>query len=261
VTLVNLHFAGSRLYNPEKFETEAARVGVARRLPAFALKNLTFGETVLLASFEGRRGDDGHALHGEDGKAIRLGTADAWGSFFVNGVNVDAPPELRAKLYESLHVVRVDEFSEPPRIERECGSYEIVAVAIVRDSLRDIVEAGEAIAKDLGVKVKWSVTGNVFRPLAPHVKIEDVPFTRTLVRVFLEGWSPFVTPPEAEAEGRPIFFIGDYSLRRYRPMTDEERAVSNRRRIEAMNRARLIRAKRKLGEPINRDDDIGEAST
>ena len=47
MTLVNLHFAGSRLYNPEKFETEAARVGVARRLPAFALKNLTFGETVL----------------------------------------------------------------------------------------------------------------------------------------------------------------------------------------------------------------------
>jgi len=111
-------------------------------------------------------------------------------------------------------------------------------VSYVRESIAEIVERGEAIAQELGIKVKWFVTGTVFRPLAPHVSIEDAPFTRTIVKVELEGWTPFVTPPQAKTDGRPLAFIGDYSSRRYRKISDEERAAANRRRIEAANRGR-----------------------
>ncbi len=244
MTLVNLHFAGSRLYTPDKFEAEAARVGVARALPAFAIRNLAYGDFVLLATFRGRRDENGKAPIDSDGKAVRLGAADAWGYFVVNGLNVKAPEEFHDRLLSVLHVVRTVEINDPNdgQIDRECGSYTIESVSYVRESIAEIVERGEAIARELGIKVKWFVTGTVFRPLAPHVSIEDVPFTRTIVNVDLEEWSPFVTPPQAEEDGRPLAFIGDYSARRYRKLSDEERAAANRRRIEAANRGRRLRA-------------------
>jgi len=251
MTLVNLHFAGSRLYTPDKFEAEAARVGVARALPAFAVRNLAYGDLVLLATFRGRRDENGKAPIDSDGKAVRLGAADAWGYFVVNGLNVEAPAEFHDRLLAALHVIRTvtkdDHLEDEPLgdVERECGSYTIDSVSYVRESIAEIVERGEAIAQELGIKVKWFVTGTVFRPLAPHVSIEDAPFTRTIVKVELEGWTPFVTPPQAKTDGRPLAFIGDYSSRRYRKISDEERAAANRRRIEAANRGRRLGAEAK----------------
>lgn len=245
MTLVNLTFAGSRLYTPDKFESEAARIGIARALPAFALKNLSYGDVVLLATFKGRRDGNGKALIDNGGKPVRLGAADAWGYFFVNGINIRASEELHAELLDRLHVVRSETRAE--KVERECGSYEITSVSYVRESIREIVELAEEIAARTGEKVKWFVTGTQFRPLAPHVSIEDLPFTRTLVKVDLEEWSPFVTPKEAEEDGRPLAFIGSYASRRYRKMSDDERAASNRRRIEAANRGRRLRSMENAG--------------
>jgi len=261
MTLVNLHFAGTRLYTAMKFEGEAARIGVARALPAFALRNLAYGDLIMLATYKPRP----HVLDGEPGDVIetgkprskpRIGTADAWGSFFVNGVNVNAPPEFYAFLLAVLHVVRSEERHE--RVERECGAYEVVTVSYVRESIQEIVDRGEAIAAKLGAKVKWFVTGNVFRPLAPHLSIDNVPFTRTLVQVELDGWFPWTVPAEAEADGRPLAFIGDYSSRRYRLLSPEEKAAADRRRIRAANAGRL----RKLREKFDHIDldDTGAAA-
>ncbi len=154
-----------------------------------------------------------------------------------------------------LHVVRSEERHE--RVERECGAYEVISVSYVTESIREIVERGEGVATRLGVKVKWFVTGTEFRPLAPHVDIDPVTFTRTIVKVELDGWSPFVTPPSAEEDGKPLAFLGDYSSRKYRLMTDDERAAANRRRIEAANRGRLRRMHGKF-DHIDRDDTEAE---
>ncbi len=90
VTLVTLHFVGTRLYTDTKFEEEAGRIGVARALPAFALRNLAYGEVIVLATFK----PNPRVVEDEPQDPIpflkttypRIGSADAWGYFVVNGV-------------------------------------------------------------------------------------------------------------------------------------------------------------------------------
>ncbi len=258
MTIMNLHFAGTRLYTATKFEEEAGRIGVARALPAFALRNLAYGDVIVLATFK----PNPRVIEDEPQDPMpfvkttypRIGSADAWGYFVVNGVNLNAPPEVYAALLDMLHVVRSEERHE--RVERECGAYEVVSISYVTESIREIVDRGEALAVKFGVKVKWFVTGTEFRPLAPHVDIDPVTFTRTIVKVELDGWSPFVTPPSVEEDGKPLAFLGDYTSRKYRLMTDDERAAANRRRIEAANRGRLRRMHRKF----DHIDDTGAAT-
>lgn len=248
MTRYNLHYAGSRLYSPEKFEAEAGRIGIARALPMWCIRqNLAWGDVVLLATYTGHKGTDGKTLKGSDGKPY-WGKANAWGYFVLSGLNLDAPPEVREALMRALHVVRVEKFP-PIKIERECGAYIIESAAYVRESLPEIIRALEDILERIHVfgeklGIRLFITGTTMRPLAPHVTIEPVTFTRTIVKVDLEDFSPFVTPPEAEADGRPIAFIADgsYSARRYKKLSPEEKAASIRRQVEAANRGRKARA-------------------
>ncbi len=249
MTHYNLHYAGSRLYSPEKFEAEAGRIGIARALPAFAIKNLAWGDTILLATFEGRKDADGKALKDSSGKPDRWGRANAWGYFVLSGLNLDAPPELREALMRALHVIRVEKFP-PIKVERECGSYFIESAAYVRESLREIVERLEGVRIGLDrngmdkPKIRLFITATGMRPLAPHMTIEPVPFTRTIVQVDLVDFSLVVTDAKAEEDGHPIAFIADrsYSARRYKKLSPEDKAASIRRQVEAANRGRRARA-------------------
>ena len=260
MTRYTLHYAGSRLYTPEKFEAEAGRIGIARALPAFAIKNLAWGDVILLATFQGRRDAEGHAVKDSSGKPDRWGKANAWGYFVLSGLNLDAPPEVRKSLMTALHVVRVERFP-PIKVERECGSYLIESAAYVRESLREIVEALEDIVTmKYGIllanrpKVRLFITATGMWPLAPHVTIEPVPFTRTIVQVDLVDFNPFVTDAKAEEDGHPIAFIADgtYSMRRYKKLSPEEKAASIRRQVEAANRGRKARAAARAS--IDNDD-------
>jgi hypothetical protein len=214
-----LHFIGRGVYTPESFEAEAAKHGVARVIPKPAMHGLAWGNPVLLAVWEPPAKAAGQNLGIKGGgREGRLGIAETFGFFRVTGFNVDAAsPAARDAFWSKIIVLRVTEFSEPPHVSRACGSYAVSIVAIVKDSLEHILWAAERAEAETGTKLKLAATG-AFYPIAPHLRLEEVPFARTLMRVDTAGYDPLKGLGEAEemqGGGQPLTFIRDYSRRQY----------------------------------------------
>lgn len=210
---IAVHFIGSKLYTSERFEEEAGKHGVARALPAFALRALAFGAPILLATFKGDARDhqpkvDGGAAIGEP-----WGTAAAFGYFILEGLNYQASDAFREWMRERLTIERVEDRGGAT-VERECGSYQTGLVFFISEDIPDILKlAEEWQASHPEERIKWFATGK-FWPLAPHIRIEHVKFTRTIAKLDIEGWAG---PISGGDRTHPLAFIFDYASRRYIP--------------------------------------------
>lgn len=221
MTSYALHFIGRGVYTPESFEDEAGRVGVARAIPARMLSMLAWDDPVLVGTWERDRALDGFADLPGWTAGERLGRADVFGLFRVEGLNVDASPEARSALGNCLTIVKVVEPDRRFRIERACGAYEVGARAYVKETIAEIAQKARKVEKELGVRIRFFVTGP-FYPLPKRVRIEPVPFTRSFVRVELEVMDISVPMPEVEDDGRPLTYIYAYGRRVYVPKKERE---------------------------------------
>ena len=120
-----LHYIGRR-YTPESFIAEARQHGVARRVPAWALGTVKWGEKVWLAQWKGSKGVVTVAEGKEpEEKRFAKGRAEIFASFTVDRVSIE-DPEVRAKLLEELSQegkVTATSGAAPTMVRRKCGYY------------------------------------------------------------------------------------------------------------------------------------------
>lgn len=219
-----LHYIASGktgIYGKEVFIKEASQIGVNRSLPYFLIKKLKWGDTILLANFEGRNAGKKQIqicdceiqpclLHEKfENRKFQDGIANIFGYFVISGLNLTASLELKAKLYTQLDIVSSNDKSIA--IKRSCGSYVISASHIVTNTLADIIEKAQTLAKDMNEKVKYFIGGNFYELQG---KIEGINFSRSLIEVEFTGLE------EIEEISQQVGFIQDYNKRGYIPIKD-----------------------------------------
>jgi uncharacterized protein YbaR (Trm112 family) len=132
------------------------------------------------------------------------GQADVFGYFTVHGININASPELKKRLFSSLDVV---ETSEPnTKVQRQCGSYSISQSLVVTNTIEDIIQKAEDLAFEMHEQIKIFAGGNFY---TINAVISPVNFSRTIVVVEL------AEELKAEDNKTTVNFIYDYEKRSY----------------------------------------------
>lgn len=139
-----LHYIGKGLYKINFFEREAKKYGVQRALSFSQLKQLKFGEPILLARFipeqkvmEIDLKQIPPKLTGKELETIPS-QAEIFGFFTVDGISHNLPKERTNQLYDKLNIIKtVDELFS---VSRACGSYSVGGVAYIKDSLETLLK-------------------------------------------------------------------------------------------------------------------------
>lgn len=167
-----LHFIGKAYYSTDtKFIREAQRFGITRRVSLATLRNMAWGDRVLLAHKSGA-------------------SAVVFGQFTVDrlsGFSADGAAAFARVLGDK---VEYRAYPAPKRVERGCGSYVVHGEFTIRDT--PVVQVVEAL-KGLKDPGKLMV-GGTFEPLFPRdsaqhwacverVRLKSVPF--------MQGFRPF----------------------------------------------------------------------
>jgi len=191
-----LHFIGRHLYGKEAFIQEARKFGVRRILPENIVKNLRWGDPILLAVYDKERKE-----------------AEVFGYFTVDKISpVFENPEAEKELLSKLKVVKVSRGGAGMRINRRCGSYILGSTYYVANTVEEIVDSAKKIKEERGVKVKWFIEG--------HLKLFKKPFrvktafTRSAAKIELE--KP-IYEIESEEVAPKVQTVKEYRQRRYLP--------------------------------------------
>ena len=201
--MVKLHYIG-KLYSIKKFEQESIKYGVSRAIPLHLLNKIKFGEKIYLGQWNFT---EEITIDEENELTKRIGVANIFGYFIVNGLNL--PDEITEKLLPKLNVKSVSEPSHS-QVERGCGSYGVIAVVFVDNSMEEILQVLKETMKDLNLKnVKVFLTG-VYHPIIPHLEIQDMEFSRTFIDL------PYTKNGELLEVEKQIKFIEDYKRIKYR---------------------------------------------
>jgi len=198
-----LHYLGKSLYTLDRVRREASRIGVQRAIPFTVLKSMSWGTPILLATWQGVRDSDGKV-------SLSRGIANVHGYFTVESLVHNLPKEIAEKLWQVLNILTFS--GSPHREERYCGSYTVSGVAVVVDSLEDIVDRIEEICKEHGLdprKFKYFIRGS-FTEFKRPITLFPAKFTRGYMRVEIKG----LELRETLDEGR-VIWIYDYSQRAY----------------------------------------------
>ena len=188
-----LHYVASGksgIYGKDVFIKEAKKIGVNRSLPHFIMKKLKWGNKILLANFESRhtgeknyskcpdcKGNifpdkctEGNPMEccasckgtGKIGKLQKFqdGIAHVFGYFVIEGLNLIASDELKQRLYSQLDIVSSNNNSIS--VKRSCGSYVVSSSHTVTNSLADIIEKVQVLAKEINEKVKYFIAGKFY---------------------------------------------------------------------------------------------------
>lgn len=134
------------------------------------------------------------------------GVASVFGYFVISGLNITASNELKRRLFSQLDITK--SYEGCGKVQRSCGSYVITASHIVNNSLADIIEKAQTLAKEMNEKVKYFIAGNFYEV---QTIIEDVNFSRSLVEV------DFGEVGEITDFGNYVGFIQDYNKKTYIP--------------------------------------------
>ena len=187
-----LHFVGSHLYGRKAFVREAEKYGVNRRVPFGMLKNLKFGQVVLLAEYQKADGEDFAAI---------------FGYFRIDAITERLPDDVRAELMKRLDIVSVVS-DIPKHVSRGCGSYTIVGEVYIRDSIESLSGKIEASCETAGV----NVNDCLFFLKGEFVELEQPYLMRG--RKFFRGYCKVSLPIEIERphrkQKRGVVFIKDY---------------------------------------------------
>jgi hypothetical protein len=217
----HLHFIGARLYDKQAFEKESHRLGVNRAFPPQVIKNMQWGDRILLAQYEAVN----TVSQITNLVCDRWGRANVFGYYVFDGMNLDAPDDIRQEVIKRLAVVETIDRSET--VDRACGSYSIGASHCVTDTVKEIMVKLEEACKEKNFegKIKVFVSGRYY-PITPTV-IEPVHFSRAGLTVEL---AEDITAPIQDKNA--VRFIVNYSQRRYTKKKKKEQAGVVQKSIE-----------------------------
>jgi ferredoxin len=114
--------------------------------------------------------------------------------------------EAREELNKTLDIVQVLD-DTPMRIVRACGSYIMCGGCVVRDTIEQIVDKAENIAKLHSTKLKWFVSGRFHEINA--TPIDGVKYGRGFYKLAVS------IPKNVEGEIKTVRYIGEYSKKKY----------------------------------------------
>lgn len=132
------------------------------------------------------------------------GTANVFGYFQVNGINIQASDEFKHVLMSQLDIVSTND--NQTKVQRQCGHYTIGTSNVIKNSIEDIVDKAFTLSSEKGEKVKFFISGQ-FSEL--KASIHPVNFSRSIVEVDIDDT---LLPEEATLN---VNFIYDYDKRRY----------------------------------------------
>jgi hypothetical protein len=207
-----LIYVGSKLYPKDIFIKEAETYGVNRCLPIRLIKNLSWGDKILLGNFISKeRTEKKINLQGKeefvlDGRANKTGgKAEVFGYFDIRGLNITASNEFKKELSNQLDIL----VSSTPNtaVQRQCGSYIIGNSYIVSNSIADIIEKAEKLNETKQEKIKFFISGKFYPFIAT---IEPINFSRTYIEVEIEKYieKSIIDRPELNE-------LNNYSKRAY----------------------------------------------
>lgn len=147
-----LHFIGKQYYSRAKFIKEAKQYGVTRRVALQQLKQMAFGDMVLLAMMDGK-------------------SPVIFGYFIIekiSGLSPTATAAIQGRL-------KCEMLNPGGRIiKRGCGSYIEGQCLVARASLQEIVAILDELRKQ-DVDIGLPMVGGEFK-LHPIIRLRDIPF-------------------------------------------------------------------------------------
>ena len=207
-----LHFVGQGLYSPDTFEREARRYGVQRAVTFWTLKSLNWGDKILLARF----------INTSEKKPKKIGQAEVFGYFTLNGLTHNLPKELTQTLHSKLDVL--GELSAQGTISRACGSYSISGAVTISDSLPQLIQKIEETLKEAQLNAntfKWFLYGE-YEGLTPFI-LQPVTFARGLNPVDVEH----LNLQAQKFETANLIWVRDYRQRTYMNKLMKERFLAS----------------------------------
>lgn len=199
--VVWIHFIGKRYWKtPRKFMKEALKYGVSRRISAKVLRKMSWGDTVILAQWDGR-------------KTI------AFGYFNIEGVmgNVDITSRLGDLGHRIWHEAEV---YIPVSIG--CGEYVIRKVAKTDAAIVDIVEAYRRVE---GEENPFLMISGPFHSLSPWIVFKDIPHRQGFRQIDWEGVLAEIPKAKKNKAGWPILHGQFYTDQVIRDLPDLEGQV------------------------------------
>jgi len=174
-----LHHVGKTYWTPAQFRKECKEYGVSRRIAVNALSNMEFGDTVLLAMWDGK-------------KSI------IFGQFKLDTVYFQNPQTLTLATGGPVVEEVINSF-----VSRGCGQYSIVSQTIVTVPLESVVEAAKAAGDQLMI-------GGAWEDVRPRYVLKKVPH-RLGFRAFDFDLVQMESDQKRNAKGEPVLY-GQYYL-------------------------------------------------
>jgi hypothetical protein len=197
-----MHFIGGYYSNTEKFINEAIKSRISRRAPAQMVRAMEFGDRLVL---------------------LRYGGPDITSAFAeaqIVGVTLDH--EIAQIVGDQLHCEFRPSADGGTEIQRECGSYTVFGVWIVKASLGEVMEIAMKAAKERGDEPLFVMVN------AELTKVYDAPtflspapkFTRGFIKV--ADQAAYSLSPIDPVSQKIVIAINDYQkkqrIKRGRPM-------------------------------------------
>jgi hypothetical protein len=222
-----LHYVGNKLYPKETFIAEAEKIGVNRCVPLMFMHRLHWGDKILLGIFHQAvipkeivsvPSENGELTTGQTeeingrlnkcGKWNRKdGTADVFGYFVLQGLNLTASKEYKDRFTSLLNVVETKEMNQ--KIQRQCGSYTLGTSRVVTNTIEEIVEIAQQLEVEMNEHARFFLGGQFF-PLS--ATLTPATFSRALIQVEIDA-----TLTIEEMKQGNIGLILDYDKRTYIP--------------------------------------------
>jgi len=201
---------------------ESVKLGCNRSIPADVLSKIKWAEPVVVADWQSQETE----LYGNHRRYVKpkdilarmdetkhcevyapKGCLIPFGYFTVDAVVPHGfTDDARERFNKTLDIVQfIDD--TPTRVVRACGSYLMSGGCVVRDTIEQIVDKAENIAKLHSQKLKWFVSGRFHE--INTTPVEGVKYGRGFYKLSL------TIPKEIDGTIQTVRFLGEYSKRKY----------------------------------------------
>lgn len=207
---IKINFPGKSTYPSGKFIKEAKTFGVSRGMPYRIARTLNFGDIIHLASW-----DYSKTVPDLERRGIkRIGTGKIFGYFIITGLNTDN--DVVSKIKDKLDVVSEYDMNGA-KVIRGCGSYDLGVCCVVTNTLQECCD----LIHEEDPKTKIFLSGR-FVEINPSIIIEDIKFSRTLLKVEMSKNIPPISNITNDGEENTISGISDYERKQYYSKAEKE---------------------------------------
>lgn len=204
-----VHTIGGYYRDQDTFIKEAREAGVNRRIAVHLLKNISFGDVVVVLDW--RAPVRGRKVRTVGKKGLEVpATVIAYGQFIVERLSFQA--EVMSRLAKAMIEEGQVEVREGGGVvERECGSYVDGGGLILHpdnpNTLQDLLARAKAIAADMGIAKLETFIGGRFQAFQEPLEVERPPFQMGFWEV------EFKAKAKRGKDQREVSGIGSYYLR------------------------------------------------